>query len=306
MPRRKEPSAQEAAGSLRAGRALTGTPTTICPEVEAAALASDPAWGRVRADTWTTLAGEGLRIKPWAKTPRDAPAWAYGNWDRVLDGHRVAGCSDRVIRKLLEERVSDLTALAEDLRREPPPPDRRQELENAWKAFHPTWAADCAAQVVEGARKRSRRDPYSLKSIRSALTKAQQRTWEAFRKLVTRGSRGTGQRKRAPSREATALAKWSTRRKRDARLLLLLIHDREPILHVAKTLGFPLNDLLRMIPKTLAGLQKAIDESKKDAGGRSRSAMLNGPRKVPRRTIGTRRLNRGPGHEPSFTEATHE
>ena len=208
--------------------------------------------------------GSGFHLVRYDKTPSRAPGWAKHNWWAAERALKRAGAKDKIIRLVAHAKISDLVSLVECLRLVP-------SARSPWELWHPAWVAAEVARLAADHGSRSKRDPGSERSILASLTDRQQRTWQSHRKQSARPSRGTGQRKRNPSKQRLAIRAWESTHADDAKLLRGLIVEKERIAWLAREAGLSHGALLDRLRLVLDGLQDAIDQAK----------PLKGPQQVP-------------------------
>lgn len=141
-----------------------------------------------------------------------------------------------------------------------------------YEAWHPIWVADEVTRIASRHAARTKRNPGSQRSILASMTKRQQRTWQSYRKLRRRPSRGTGKRQRSPSEVALAASAWENANPIQAAILQELVVQGRPLAEVALGRGVSNGAVLERLRMALDSLQDAIDAAK----------ALKGPQNLPR------------------------
>lgn len=131
----------------------------------------------------------------------------------------------------------------------------------AWTCFANTWANAEAARITEEP-SIDRRNPASSRSILASLNDRQRRTWSAYRRILTRGSRSVGKRNREVSRELLAIGDWAKREHLFSAILEAIVLKKRASAQLEKEIIAASALLFDRLRLALDNVQDAIDYAK--------------------------------------------
>jgi hypothetical protein len=188
----------------------------------------------------------------WHKTHPLAPKWARRNWDSEIRRYKALRVTYRVLRALRQAKADDATDIHWTLKA----PEPRTATREAWQTYHRQWVAAECARIAEEAQAPSREEPFSRYGIANSLPDAERQTWDAYRKLVTRPTGGTGQRNRSSSRQKRLLSIWEAQYPAEADTLRWMVGPKEDGAgYFAMLKGVPLPDVPGLVLEALRSWQ---------------------------------------------------